>query len=146
MALKVAKVEKDTVANTPLTWVSWEHGASFEIYGINNPLYRLAVDRLDIRITQEDLLNLNEASPTVNTQIGIVGKYLVNDWQGVTDEDGEALELNPENFENLILNYPDLFGWILKQSVEIQRKHYVDLDKVKKKSQTATNGKSNTKA
>ena len=145
MALKITKVDKPTVEETPCEWVDYKDGVKFKVYGISHPLYNLAINKYEQRDAREDLLNLNEHSQSFYTQIAIVGTYLVADWEGVYEEDKDGneieLELNTENFENLILNFPDLLGWIFNQACMVQENHYKDLLALKKKPLTATNGK-----
>lgn len=145
MALKVTKVEKPTIEETPCEWVDYQDGVKFKIYGISHPLYNLAINKFEQRDAKEDLLNLNEHSQSFYTQIGIVGRYLVADWEGVLGEDKEGneveLELTIENFESLILNFPDLLGWIFNQACLVQENYYKELITLKKKPSSGTSGR-----
>lgn len=43
---------------------------------------------------------------------------VLTDWKGVTDENGNAVEFNKENAFNLLHGLPDLFDFLVKESLE----------------------------
>lgn len=134
MALKVTnKQEIQTVENTPSDIVDFMGQATLEVYGINHPLYQKALDRIEDRKLKESIFSLNEQSYNFETQIEVVGNYLVKDWTGFVDDNDKPLELTPENFKKACLDYPDLLPLVITEAVKIQTSHYEKASEVKKK-------------
>lgn len=146
MALVVTKKETQTVENTPSEWIDYKEGAKLEVYGINHPLYQLALERLDKMAVMENIKNLNEQSYSFATQVECVGEYLVKSWQGFLNENDEALEANGENFKQACLNFPDLMMLVIRSAVQIQAKHNLQKEELKKKPLAAGNGTKKAKA
>lgn len=144
MALTVKKREKISVENTPCEWRKYADGVSFELYALSNPLYMQAMATQERRDANVDILDLDEEQNSLEMQVKIVGRYLVKDWKGIVDEQGEPLALTPDSFVDLVVADSAILGWIVEQAAEIakQQKEYVA--DTKKKSSNVTSGKSNT--
>lgn len=137
----IKKREKQTVAQTPCQWVDYRDGASFELYGLSHPLYVQAYIKLGIREAKEDLLNLSEDANSIEQYALIIGQYLVKDWKGIKDEDGEDLECTADHFVDLLTAEEGLMGWILDKSREIQEQHANSVVETKKKPSKGGNTK-----
>ena len=137
----IKKREKQTVAQTPCQWVDYRDGASFELYGWSHPLYVQAYIKLGIREAKEDLLNLSEDANSIEQYALIIGQYLVKDWKGIKDEDGEDLECTADHFVDLLTAEEGLMGWILDKSREIQEQHANSVVETKKKPSKGGNTK-----
>lgn len=144
MSLSVKKREKLTVENTPCEWRTYKDDVKFELYSIAHPLYLQAVNALERKAEKLDILNLTEEDDNIEMQIKATGRYLVKSWQGVEDENGEPLELTPDNFTDLALSHLPVFNWVIEQCSDIAKKQAEELEKLKKKSSNATNGKKST--
>lgn len=120
--MKITRREKTTIKNTPCEWVDYGNGVAFEIYGVSHPLYQQANTKHRVRELTEDLLNLSNEDG-LETFPKIVGQYLIKDWRGVTDEDGEELPCNCDNFVDMVLCVDGLLNWVVGQSYDIQNKH-----------------------
>lgn len=134
MALKVTAVESDNTAkNTPFETVDYKDGATLEIYGINHPLYQLAIERIEERKLAEDIFNLNENSYRFETQVEVIGNYLVKGWTGFVDAKENPLEPNGVNFKQACLSYPDLLIFVIQNAIRIQHEQPVKTEQLKKK-------------
>lgn len=137
----IKKREKQTVEQTPCQWVDYRDGVSFELYGLSHPLYVQAYIKLGIREAKEDLLNLSEDANSIEQYALIIGQYLVKDWKGIKDEDGEDLECTADHFVDLLTAEEGLMGWILDKSREIQEQHANSVVETKKKPSKGGNTK-----
>ena len=146
MALKITKTDVQTVENTPSGMLDFEAGAKLTVYGINHPLYQLALERIETQKLTENILNLNEKSYRFETQVEVVGNYLIKDWEGFVDDDDEPLELTPQNFKEACLSYPELLGKVINKAVEVQLEHNKTLGDMKKKPSRVGSGMKKAKA
>ena len=147
MALLVKKVEEQqTVSNTPFEWRAFKDGVEFEIYGNGHPLYIGASAIYSGRIQNVDVLDMTEDVADIYQHLKITGTYLVKDWKGITDENGEPLEVTPENFVAVFNAVPEVWEFIRNAAADIPAAHNEKISNTKKKPSSATNGKKSTAA
>ncbi|WP_323841579.1 MULTISPECIES: hypothetical protein [unclassified Moraxella] len=120
--------------------MDYGNGVAFEIYGASHPLYQQANTKHRVREFTEDLLNLSDEDG-LETFPKIVGQYLIKDWRGVTDEDGEELPCNCDNFVDMVLCVDGLLNLVVGQSYDIQNKHAQQVETTKKKPSKGGNTK-----
>lgn len=121
--------------------MDYRDGVSFELYGMSHPLYIQAYIKLGIRESKEDLLNLSEDANSIEQYALIIGQYLVKDWVGIKDEDGNDLACTADHFVDLLAVEEGLLNWILDKSREIQEQHATSVVKAKKKPSKGGNTK-----
>lgn len=136
--LEISKDKRISVSNTPCEWVEYQDGVKFEIYGISHPFYLQAQLRV-MQKTQGDILDIKD--DVIELNLAIIGQYLVKDWQGIVDKDGNELPKTAENFVDLVTTHAGVADFILLNSERIQESYYKGLDEVKKKPSRGGSGR-----
>lgn len=102
---------------------------------------------IDTPLNAKTLANISEDELTADEALLFaVGEHLVVDWT-VTDENGEKLPINGDNFVLLTANISEpmaFFNWCMECSGQIAQEIAKQNDITKKKPSKGGNGKTNT--
>lgn len=126
--MKINSKAKSKDASYPTGWLDFE-GAKFKIAGIVRPAFQRAFELAQLK-TSEDYQNLFglgdvDAVNSARLQDLVVLNYLILDWEGLEDEEGNPLEHNQKNTKLIFLNEEictSLVLAVLEKSKEIQKK------------------------
>ncbi|KLT73252.1 hypothetical protein PL75_03230 [Neisseria arctica] len=146
MALKLKKKQE-----IEARWVDYKDGdetlARFLIKPIEDSRYQVAVERNQIG-TRADGVTIDniadDARPFLEKDAEAVARYLLVDWDGVEDADGNAIKYSPETAYEVLTKTQIglvLWAWIKEQAEAIQAEAYKDRDELVKKPLNGTNGK-----
>lgn len=138
--LVVKKRTEQTIENTPSEWKAYKDGVEFEIYGYGHPLFIAASNMYERRIKSVDELELTENDADLAKQIKIAGRYLIKDWKGIQGEDGEPLEVNADNFVDIVVSDPKVYGFVLDSAIDIQKAYSAKVEDTKKKPLSGGSG------
>lgn len=131
--MKINSQAKAKDASYPTGWLSHE-GAKFKIAGIARPAFQRAFE-LTSRKVSEDYQNLfniddGDAIDSARMQDLVILNYLVIDWEGLEDENGDPLECTTQNKKLLFLNDEICTALVLKV-IEKSRSIQVEAEKKK---------------
>lgn len=118
MALQLTKK-----ALTPgLRWVEFDKDTKIQIGGIDNPDYKVALERVQRRIQRNDeVFAEGEVGvlPGEKTEYanhcGLLAQFVVKDWDGVQDEQGNPLKFDVDACSSLLEINFDFFLFVLRE-------------------------------
>lgn len=154
--MKINSQAKAKDASYPTGWLSHE-GAKFKIAGIARPAFQRAFELTSRKVSEDyqNLFNLDDgdAVDSARMQDLVVLNYLIVDWEGLEDENGDPLECTTQNKKLLFLNEEictSLVIEILKKSrsiqVEAEKKKVELLGKSKTDSTTTAKPKTSQRS
>ncbi|WP_407730807.1 hypothetical protein ACJJU9_11655 [Pseudomonas helleri] len=118
MALQLTKK-----ALTPgLRWVEFDKDTKLQIGGIDNPDYRIALERVQRRIQRNDAafaqgeVGVLPGEKTEHeSHCALLAQFVVKDWEGVQDEQGNPLKFDVEACSKLLEVNFDFFLFVLRE-------------------------------
>lgn len=122
MALVLSK--QDPLASSE-RWEEFDSSTRIKLRSIDNPQYQVAVGRMrrivdgfDAKAAGEPIAVEGERS-FYHLQAGALARYVILDWDGVVDEDGEKVAYTPEAAERLLAGNVEFFMWAVNQATAI---------------------------
>ena len=100
-----------------------EGNISFKIAPLDNDKYAVAFDKYRRHIMNQDNSNLDldvkdgEMSEA-QVQCYLFAHYVLKDWKGITDENGEAMPFNPDMAYQLLKGNTDVFLFLFEKANE----------------------------
>ena len=145
MALQLKK--KSAVADDT-KWFEYDEDTKLELAGIDNPAYQIALERMRRRLRSNDA-KFDEG--TVGVVSGektehqnhclLIGSYLLKDWDGAQDEDGNPLKYTPAIGSQMLESDVDLFVFVLKHAADLSAEGKGELAETVEKPQAGSSGK-----
>lgn len=122
MALVLSK--QDPLA-TSERWEDFDSSTRIKLRSIDNPQYQVAVGRMrrivdgfDAKAEGQPIAVEGERS-FYHLQAQALAKYVILDWDGVVDEEGEKVAYTPEAAERLLVANIEFFMWVVNKSTAI---------------------------
>lgn len=146
MALQLKKTAKSADSK----WVEFDKDTKILLVGIDTPAYQIALERARRRLRNNDSrfvegdVGIVDGEKTENeTQAMLLSHFVVKDWSGVLDEDGNPLQYSPQVAADIMLADPAFFLFVLKESGKIAAEAKEELAETVEKPQPASSGKKN---
>ncbi|WP_368881912.1 hypothetical protein [Shewanella algae] len=138
MTLSLAN--SDLVASG-VRWFSFDETTRVKVAGIDENKYQIAVERARRLIAESDAkqslhnISVSDADTTeFDVQCQLIAKFLIRDWDGVVNEDGNQAEFSAEAAEKLLKSNVAFFAWVLEKSTLVAIEKKADVAQIKKKS------------
>lgn len=149
MALKMKKKEVSTEA----VWVPFDEDTKIQLVGSDQPEYQLALERARRRLQRNDAQFAEGAVGVVSgektelqTQAMLLSHFVVKDWEGVQDEEGNKLSFTPDAAADIMLAEHSFFLFVLRESGKIAAQAKGELEETVEKPSPASPGKGNGRA
>ena len=120
MALQLKKKDQDT---SETKWVEYDADTKVLLARIDNPAYAVALERERRKLNKADaqfgvgVVGAFEGETTEHqTQFKLLSQFIVKDWSGVLDEEGNPLKYTPEAGEQLLDANLAFFMFVLRES------------------------------
>lgn len=118
MALKLA----EKVVSPGIRWVNFDKDTKIQIDGIDNPDYRIALERVQRRIQRNDAafaqgeVGVLPGEKTEHeSHCALLAQFVIKDWDGVQDASGNPLKFDAEACSKILeVNY-DFFLFVLRE-------------------------------
>lgn len=130
-----------------IRWIDYDKTTRIKITGIDDQKYQIAADRARRLIAKADAgQSLHNISVTDDdaTEFDIycqlMSRYIVLDWDGVTDEHGNQTEFSTENAEKLLKGNAQFFAWVLEQASKVAIDKAKEIADAKKKPLSDSTG------
>lgn len=144
MALKLRKQP----LNTEAKWFEFDEETKVQLIGINNPGYQTVLERAQRRINRNDAkfeqgqIGLVEGEKSAHeSHCMILAQFIVQDWDGVVDEDGNKVAFSNEVATELLSGNIEFFMWVISKASELAAEGKADLAETVEKQSPATTGK-----
>lgn len=144
MALKLRKQP----LNTEAKWFEFDEETKVQLIGINNPGYQTVLERAQRRINRNDAkfeqgqIGLVEGEKSAHeSHCMILAQFIVQDWDGVVDEDGNKVAFSNEVATELLSGNIEFFMWVISKASELAAEGKADLEETVEKPSPATTGK-----
>jgi dihydroorotate dehydrogenase len=144
MALKLRKQP----LNTEAKWFEFDEETKVQLIGINNPGYQTVLERAQRRINRNDAkfeqgqIGLVEGEKSAHeSHCMILAQFIVQDWDGVVDEDGNKVAFSNEVATELLSGNIEFFMWVISKASELAAEGKADLAETVEKPSPATTGK-----
>lgn len=129
-------------------WERLNENTSVLIRSLDNEEYMVAMDRERRRLAQRDAkFDVSQVGvlPGEDTEHGIqcklMGKFIVRDWKGVPDEDGNDVKYSEEAAAELLRQNIEFFIWVVKRAGEIAADSKAEKEEIVGKSSSTSAGK-----
>lgn len=149
MALQLKKKELSTGSK----WVDFDADTKILLVGIDDQAHQVALERARRRIRNNDAkfedgqFGAIEGEKTEHqSQCMLMANYLVKDWDGVIDADGNPLKYSPEVGAQLLDSEIELFLFVLRESGKIAEEARGELEETVGKPSPASSGKGSGRA
>lgn len=146
MALQLKKTPKSADSK----WVEFDEDTKILLVGTDNPAYQVALERARRRLRNNDSrfgegdVGIVDGEKTENeTQAMLLGNFIVKDWSGVLDEEGNTLNYEPQIAADIMLADPAFFLFVLKEAGKIADEAKKELVETVGKPSPASSGKKN---
>lgn len=145
MALQLTK--KDQAA-PGARWVEFDKDTRVLLAGIDNAEYQVGLERMRRRITRNDArfeegqvgVIAGELTEHQNHAM-LMSHFIVKDWSGVLDADGNPLKYTPSVAAELLDSNVDFFLFVLRHSASVATEAAEELADTVKKPSPASSGK-----
>lgn len=144
MALK----KKKQIISTDFKWFDFDADTKILIAAIDNPGYQVALARLRREIQRNDAkfgigdVGVVDGEKTeYQGQCALLANFIVKDWRGVEDEDGNPLIFSPAEAEAVMLADPEFFLFVIRQGGAYSAELRDELDETVEKPLPASSGK-----
>jgi hypothetical protein len=138
MTLSLAN--SDLVASG-VRWFNFDETTRVKVAGIDENKYQIAVERARRLIAESDAkqslhnISVSDADTTeFDVQCQLIAKFLIRDWDGVVNEDGNQAEFSAGAAEKLLKSNVAFFAWVLEKSTLVAIEKKADVAQIKKKS------------
>lgn len=142
------KLSSKPVKNTEAKWFDYDEDTKVQLMSIDNPEYQIAMARLRRALNRNDAtfqqgeIGIIEGEKTEHESLCLMlATYILKDWTGAEDADGNPLKYTPENGHAVLMGDTDLFLFIVKQANEYSAESKAELAESVGKQSPATNGK-----
>lgn len=122
MALQLKKTPKSADSK----WVEFDEDTKILLVGLDTSAYQVALERARRRLRNNDSrfgegdVGIVDGEKTENeTQAMLLGNFIVKDWSGVLDEEGNTLNYEPQVAADIMLADPAFFLFVLKEAGRI---------------------------
>lgn len=120
MALRLTKKDQNT---SETKWVDYDADTKVLLARIDNPEYVIALERERRKLRNADaqfgigVVGVIDGETTEHqTQCRLIGQFIVKDWAGVQDADGNPLEYSAEAAEQMLDANIEFFLFVLSES------------------------------
>jgi hypothetical protein len=144
MALRLTKKDQN-VSETK--WVSYDEDTKVLLARIDNPEYAIALERERRKLRNADaqfgvgVVGVIDGETTEHqTQCRLMGQFIVKDWTGVQDADGNPLAYSAVAAEQMLDANIEFFLFVLKESGKAAIEAKKDLAETVGKSSLASSG------
>lgn len=145
MALKMIKKEAP-VSNEK--WVDFDADTRILLAGIDNDHYQVGLERMRRRIQRNDArfeegqVGIIEGEMTEHqNQCMLLSHFIVKDWAGVEDADGNQLKFSQKAAADLLDANVEFFIFVLEKAGKITAEAREELEETVGKPSPASNGK-----
>lgn len=146
MALKMIK--KDPASGEK--WVPFDADTKILLSGIDNDEYQVALERMRRRLQRNDA-QFDEGEVGVlagertehQNHCLLLGHFIVKDWEGVEDADGNPLKYTPTAAAELLDGAVDFFVFVLQQAGKISADARAERAETVGKQSPASSGSAN---
>jgi len=133
-------------------WKKFNDLVSFKVEPLDNDSYQIGFNKYVRYLKAQDnkVLNLDVAENEMSeasVQCELFAKYILTDWKGITDEDGEEVEYSIDMAFQMLKSNTDVFLFVFEASNNLEADVNEEKNSTVKKSVTSTNtaSKSGTK-
>ena len=150
MALKLKKKEPTQDGEK---WVDFDADTKVLLAGTDNVEYRVALERHNRRIQRNDArfgegqVGVVEGELTdLQNHAMLLGNFIVKDWKGVQDEEGNELKYSPTAAAQLLESNVDFLLFTLRGGAAVTAEKEEELAETVKKPSTGSSGKKTGRA
>ncbi|MGO2450877.1 hypothetical protein [Pseudomonas taetrolens] len=150
MALKLKKKEP---TQEGAKWVDFDADTKVLLAGTDNIEYRVALERHNRRIQRNDArfgegqVGVVEGELTdLQNHAMLLGNFIVKDWKGVQDEEGNELKYSPTAAAQLLESNVDFLLFTLRGGAAVTAEKEEELAETVKKPSTGSSGKKTGRA
>jgi hypothetical protein len=144
MALKMSKKEETASKEA---WVPFDKDTKILLVGIDNDHYQVALERMRRRIQRNDA-RFDEGQVGVidgemteqQNQCMLLSHFIVKDWEGVQDADGNPLKFSHKGAADLLEANIEFFIFVLQEAGKITAEAREELAEAVGKQSPASNG------
>lgn len=143
MALQLKKKE----VSTGTKWVDFDEDTKVELVGIDDQAYQIALERMRRRLRNNDAkfkdgeVGVFDGEKTEHQcQCLLLAQFIVKDWSGVQDEDGNPLKYAHDTGARLLEDDIEFFLFVIRESGKIAAEARGDLEETLGKSSADSNG------
>lgn len=144
MALKLKKKE---VLRGDSKWLDFDQDTKVLLSGTNNTEYRIAMERYARRVQRNDARFGEGEVGVVDGELTdlqnhtmLLAHFVLKDWKGVQDENGNELSYSTEAAAQLLEMNPDFLLFVLRKGKEIASESEKELDETLGKPSPDSNG------
>ncbi|MCY4125396.1 MAG: hypothetical protein OXF59_09420 [Pseudomonas sp.] len=137
--------KKDPVSNEK--WVKFDDDTEVLLAGIDNDAYQVALERMRRRLQRNDAMfeegqvGVVEGERTEHqNHCLLLGHFIVKDWTGVEDVDGNPVKFSPQTAAELLDSSIEFFVFTLKQAGQISADARAERADTVGKQSPASNG------
>jgi hypothetical protein len=145
MALRLTKKDQNT---SETKWVDYDDDTKVLLARIDNPEYAVALERERRKLRNADaqfgvgVVGVIDGETTEHqTQCRLLGQFIVKDWAGVQDGDGNPLEYSAVAAEQMLDANLEFFLFVLRESGKTAIEAKKALDETVGKLLPASSGK-----
>ena len=150
MALKLKNKE---VVDSTAKWFEFDADTKVLLVSLDNTDYQIAMERMRRRVRRNDAqfqegaigVIQGEKSEYVNHCLAI-SSFLLKDWQGALDEEGNELAYKPAIGAQMLENDIDFFLFVLDKAGELALEMKAEKVETLEKPSPASNGKASGQA
>ena len=120
MALRLTKKDQNTLESK---WVDYDADTKVLLARIDNPAYAVALERERRKLRNADaqfgvgVVGAIEGETTEHqTQYKLLSQFIVKDWAGVLDDEGNPLPYSPAVGEQMLDTSLDFFMFVLREA------------------------------
>jgi hypothetical protein len=119
MALKLKKQN----TNVDAKWFDFDEDTKVLLASIDTPAYQIALERLrrsiqrnDSKFDQGEVGVIDGEKTEYQGQCSLLANFILKDWSGAEDEEGNPLKFSVENAEAMLLGSTELFIFVIQSA------------------------------
>ncbi|MEE5068651.1 hypothetical protein V2J79_05395 [Pseudomonas alliivorans] len=145
MALKLKNKE---VVDTAAKWFEFDADTKVLIAPVDSPEYQVAIERMQRRIWRNDSVFAEGSVGVLEGEVSekrnhcmVLAKYIVKDWQGAQDHEGNALPYDEEIGVSMLESDLEFFLFVLRSAESFAKQVQEERKETLEKPSPASSGK-----
>lgn len=147
------QLKKKSANNTEAKWFDYGDDTKIQLVGIDDKNYQVALERARRRLRNNDArfeegkVGVVEGEKTEHeSQCALLAAFILKDWEGAQDEDGNPLKYTPELGAQMLDSDIEFFIFVLKSATAFAGQMKEELDETMGKPSPASSGKGSGRA
>lgn len=146
MALK--KKKTNPAKSLEARWEQFDEDTKVLLMPLDNQQYQIALERMRRRLARNDEKFMEGTVGVIEGEKSehenhcmLLAQFIMQDWQGAQDEDGNPLKYSPEIGGEMLKGDVDFFLFVIRKAAAIAAENKQELEDAKGKSSPASSGK-----